>query len=60
MDRADGSLFDALSHEGFAGTDWDKITHIGRRVAECVHHLHDNGVVHGDIKPLHILRMGHA
>ena len=30
------------------------------QVARCLSHMHDHGYVHGDVKPLNIMRMGHG
>ena len=37
--------------------DLDEIKHIVRHLSRCLQHLHENGVIHGDFKPLNAVRM---
>ncbi|KAG1674225.1 hypothetical protein FOA52_013845 [Chlamydomonas sp. UWO 241] len=62
MPRGDHSLLDALQHERFAGTgphaDWDRIRRIGEDVIKALGHMHAEGLVHCDVKPLNVMRIG--
>lgn len=52
MEVVDGSnLRDALLH----GLDAAQIAHIGADIAEALHYVHGQGVVHRDVKPANIL-----
>ena len=58
MDAGERNLSDVLAKENIAGRDWDTIRSFSIQIAKCVAHLHDKGIIHGDIKPLNIVRMG--
>jgi serine/threonine protein kinase len=49
---ADKSLFDRLPQKGFTPR---QLSTIACQVAECMHFLHANGIVHRDLKTLNIL-----
>jgi len=61
MPRADRSLADVLQHEHLAPSPeevhWPKVRIIAGQVAEALHHLHSKGIMHGDVKPLNVMRM---
>jgi serine/threonine protein kinase len=42
--------------DGYAGKDWEKIRTISRQLCYAVDHMHKQGIVHGDIKPLNAMR----
>lgn len=50
MPACDRNLSSILSHENIAGKNWDEIVRIGRSIAQALDHLHQNGIVHGDVK----------
>ncbi|KAG1674224.1 hypothetical protein FOA52_013844 [Chlamydomonas sp. UWO 241] len=58
MPRGDRSLLDALQHELFTGTDWGRIRRIGEDVIKALGHMHLEGLVHCDVKPLNVMRIG--
>lgn len=51
------SLEDILRHEYLAGKEWDRIREYSYHVVKCVHHMHAKGFLHGDLKPMNILRL---
>ena len=58
MDAGERNLSDVLAKENIAGRDWDTIRSFSIQIAKCIAHLHGKGFIHGDIKPLNIVRMG--
>jgi hypothetical protein len=51
MAAAERPLVDAMLHEDFCGgRDWDQIREIAQQLCEDVKHLHDRGLIHGDIR----------
>uniref|UniRef100_A0A061QGB0 Serine threonine protein kinase n=2 Tax=Tetraselmis sp. GSL018 TaxID=582737 RepID=A0A061QGB0_9CHLO len=60
MERADRNLASALTHENFAGENWDYIRIIARDLISAADHMHAKGVCHCDVKPLNIVRHGNA
>ena len=56
MPAAERNLAGIMSHEHIAGKDWKKIRQISEELCECITHVHSKGVIHGDIKPLNIVR----
>lgn len=60
MEAGERSLLDILEKENIAGRDWSFIRSAALQIAKCLAHVHDRGMVHGDIKNHNILRMGHG
>ena len=58
MPAADRSLKGVIDSEHIAGRDWPAIKVIAEQLVRCVAHVHDRGLVHGDIKPLNVMRVG--
>ena len=58
MPLADRNMFVALKQERFAGTNMDIVRHVFQQIVLCVSHMHEKGYIHGDIKPLNIVRVG--
>eukprot|EP01042_Synura_sphagnicola_P000015 gene15-14_t len=56
MVAAERNLAAVLTHEHLAGRDWDKLRMIAREIVGAVGHMHSKGLVHGDLKPLNIMR----
>ena len=50
MPRADRTLEAIIAHEHVAGKDWGAIRLLFRQILSAVEHLHERGVVHGDLK----------
>jgi serine/threonine protein kinase/ankyrin repeat protein len=57
MSLADRNMFVSLKQERFAGKNFEMIREIFRQLVTAVQHLHDHGILHGDIKPLNIMRV---
>ena len=57
MPAAERNLSAVLAHEHIAGRDWDKLRLISKQLVMAVGHLHGQGLVHGDIKPLNVVRI---
>jgi serine/threonine protein kinase len=60
MERAERSLHDACAKERIAGYKYDEIVNVSKCIISCIHVLHENGVVHGDIKERNVLRLPSA
>lgn len=56
MSAADRNLAAVLSHEHIAGKDWESIKTIARQITHCLGYMHSKELIHGDIKPLNIMR----
>ena len=52
---SDKSLFDMIAHDSLCG-NMDKIRFIMMDICDCLSSLHAQGRIHGDIKPLNIMR----
>jgi serine/threonine protein kinase len=60
MPRADRDLQTAIQTESFAGRNWFRIAGIVGQLAEALRHMHAQGWVHGDVKPLNCMRVDSA
>lgn len=60
MPRGDRTLHDAILHDNFAGKSkqLNLVQHIMRFVAEALRFLHQKQIIHADLKPLNIIRVG--
>lgn len=58
MPRADRTLKHVIDHEHLCGRDFDAIKQICSQLARAVGHLHSRGRIHGDLKPLNVVRLG--
>jgi serine/threonine protein kinase len=56
MKAAERSLDRILAQENVAGKAWSQIKYIFSQIVNCVSHLHDQGILHADLKPLNIMR----
>jgi serine/threonine protein kinase/ankyrin repeat protein len=57
MTLADRNMFVSFKQERFAGRDYSMVREIFRQLVVCTQYLHERGVLHGDIKPLNIMRV---
>jgi len=57
MPAADRTLQRVMAHERISGREWDIIKITCSQILKALDHLHSNGLVHGDIKPLNIVRV---
>jgi serine/threonine protein kinase len=58
LEAADRDLMSAIQHEHFCGRDFEKIKMISKQILEALEHMHGLGIIHGDVKPLNIVRSG--
>eukprot|EP01042_Synura_sphagnicola_P000896 gene896-1001_t len=58
MPAGERNLGAVLAHEHIAARDWPQLRTIALQVTEAVAHVHSKGLIHGDIKPLNIIRSG--
>ena len=56
MPAAERNLAGVMAHEHIAGKDWKKIRQATEELCECIVHIQSKGMIHGDIKPLNIVR----
>jgi len=56
LPAAERTLHDIIAHEHVAGRQWPLIASIARQLGEAMGHLHSKGLIHGDCKPLNIVR----
>ena len=56
MPLADRNLFVALKQERWAGKNMEEVQHVFTQLVHCVEHMHEKGVLHGDLKTLNIVR----
>lgn len=57
MPCADKNLSNIITSERIAGKDWAQIKLIALNVATALGHVHTKGYIHGDMKPLNIVRL---
>ena len=57
MLASDRSLSSVILHENICGSDWPKIKQILRDILVCLREVHSQGRIHGDIKPLNVMRL---
>jgi serine/threonine protein kinase len=57
MRAGDKTLQDVMNNEIIAGEDWSEIKNITHRLATTLHSLHEQGIVHGDVKPTNVVRL---
>jgi serine/threonine protein kinase len=58
MPMASRNLFVSLKQDRFAGQkDLDYVRNIFSKIIDCVEHLHNSGLIHGDLKPLNLVKM---
>eukprot|EP00964_Phaeocystis_antarctica_P039216 scaffold22443_cov62-Phaeocystis_antarctica.AAC.4 len=57
LELADQSLATALMHDRIAANDWPLVRKMGADLARGLDHLHANGRIHADVKPLNICRI---
>jgi serine/threonine protein kinase len=57
MPAAERNLKTIIDSENIAGKDWDIIYDICKQIAKGVQFLHQRGIIHGDLKPLNIVRI---
>lgn len=50
MEAGTMSLKRLIDNQNVAGKDWDAIRSCTKQVAKALHHLHERGVIHGDLK----------
>ncbi len=56
LEAAERTLQRILLQENIAARDWPAVRHIFSQLVRGVSSLHDTGVVHGDLKPLNVMR----
>ena len=57
MPLADKNLFVALKQERWAGENMEEVRHVCMQLVHCVEHLHEQGILHADLKTLNIVRI---
>jgi len=50
MEAGTMSLKHLIDKQNIAGQDWDAIRNMTKQIAKAVQHVHERGVIHGDIK----------
>ena len=50
MEAGTMSLKRLIDNQNVAGKDWDAIRSCTKQVSKALHHLHERGVIHGDLK----------
>lgn len=58
LELGERNLTDVLVHENIAGTNWHYICEIMRDVCNALSAVHKSNRIHGDVKPLNIVRVG--
>jgi len=57
MPAADRNLATIIASERIAGKDWPQVKLATLHIANALAHVHEKGFIHGDIKPLNIMRI---
>ena len=57
MPVGDRSLEQSLQEEGILG-DLEQIAIVATDIASSLHHIHENGIIHGDLCPRNIVELG--
>lgn len=59
--QADRDLVQVMQHElsNANGVNWEYIQQIAKQVASALKNMHSLKIIHGDIRPLNIMRVGH-
>jgi len=60
MPAADRNVQQIVTQEKIAGNDWDSIRKMYGDIVRCVEYLHSKRVIHGDLKPLNVMRGYHG
>ena len=50
MEAATSDLKEVVNHRAIAGKDWEEIKRMTRQLANALIHIHEKGIVHGDLK----------
>eukprot|EP00607_Mallomonas_marina_P010574 CAMPEP_0182422392 /NCGR_PEP_ID=MMETSP1167-20130531/8069_1 /TAXON_ID=2988 /ORGANISM="Mallomonas Sp, Strain CCMP3275" /LENGTH=705 /DNA_ID=CAMNT_0024600411 /DNA_START=348 /DNA_END=2465 /DNA_ORIENTATION=- len=59
MEAALQSLKRVIDHEHIMSMDIDEVKRMTKQLTAGLNHIHEKGVIHGDIKPLNILQVNH-
>ena len=56
MAAAERDLLGSIQHEFFSGVDFTRVKIYAKQILEALEHIHSEGLLHGDVKPLNIVR----
>ena len=56
MPAADRNIAQIVNQEKIAGQDWVLIKQIFENITRCVDYIHSKRLIHGDLKPLNMMR----
>eukprot|EP01042_Synura_sphagnicola_P036757 gene36757-biopygen25384 len=48
--EASQSLKRVIDQQLVAGNDWEQIRQMTKQIALCLKHIHEKGIIHGDLK----------
>jgi serine/threonine protein kinase/Leucine-rich repeat (LRR) protein len=60
MVLAESSLKKVIDQQHIAGEDWDQVRHIIKTLCNCLVHIHEKNIVHGDLKPSNMVIVDNA